>query len=73
MCLIMMIAMSNKQHVSNIWHWIHEKAKQHWGWVEKKSVAYKKSVYMNENKMNIICYYVFNPFKLKVETWPKIF
>ena len=35
-----------KQHLSNIWSSIHEKVKQHWGWVEK-SVAYKKSVYTN--------------------------
>ena len=25
-----------KQHLSKIWSWIHEKVKQHWGWVEKK-------------------------------------
>ena len=36
-----------KQHLSNIWSQIHEKIKQHWGWVEK-SVAYKKSVHMNK-------------------------
>ena len=29
-----------KQHLSNIWSWIHEKVKQHLGWV-KKTVAYK--------------------------------
>ena len=28
-----------KQHLSNAWSSIHEKVKQHWGWVEK-SVAY---------------------------------
>ena len=27
-----------KQHLSNIWSWILEKVKQHWGWVEKKRV-----------------------------------
>ena len=32
-----------KQHLSNIWSSIHEKAKQHWGWV-KKSIAYKQSI-----------------------------
>ena len=32
----------NKQHVSNIWSSIHEKVKQHWGWVVKKSVTYKQ-------------------------------
>ena len=25
-----------QQHLSNIWSSIHEKTKQHWGWVEKK-------------------------------------
>ena len=30
-----------KQHLSNIRISIHEKVKQHWGWVEK-SVAYLK-------------------------------
>ena len=39
-----MIVICIKQHLSNILSSIHEKAKQHWGWVEK-SVAYKKSVY----------------------------
>ena len=39
-CLSMMVIFS-KQHLSNIWSWIHEKVKQHWGWVEK-SVAYTK-------------------------------
>ena len=39
-CLSMMVVFS-KQHLSNIWSWIHEKVKQHWGWVEK-SLAYTK-------------------------------
>ena len=33
-----------RQHLSNIWSSIHEKVKQHQGWVEK-SVASKKTVY----------------------------
>ena len=33
-CTSMMIVMCNKQHLSNIWSWIHEKLKHHW--VEKK-------------------------------------
>ena len=37
-----MIVICIKQHLSNIWSSIHEKAKQYWGRVEKKSVAYKK-------------------------------
>ena len=36
-----MMVMGNKQDLSNIWIWIYEKNKQHWGWVEKR-VAYKK-------------------------------
>ena len=40
-----------KQHVSDIWSSIHEKFKQHWGWVEK-DVAYKKACIGNEtNKL----------------------
>ena len=35
----------NKQHLSNIWSWIHEKEKQHWYARLKKSVAYKKGTY----------------------------
>ena len=34
-----------KQHLSKIWSSSHEKIKQHWGWIEKKTVAYKKSLY----------------------------
>ena len=32
-----------KQHVSNIWNSIHEKVKEHWGWVEVKNIVYKKN------------------------------
>ena len=35
MCLSMIMVLRNKQHLSNFWSWIHEKVKQHWGWVEK--------------------------------------
>ena len=41
MCLSMMMIMCNKQHSSNIWSWIHEKATQFWRWVEKKRVVEK--------------------------------
>ena len=41
----MVMFISIKKHRSNIWSSAHEKVKQHGGWVEKKSVAYKKSVY----------------------------
>ena len=30
-----------KQHLRNIWSSIHEKVKQHWGWVEKKRCLQK--------------------------------
>ena len=33
----------SKQHLSNILGSIHEKVKQHWGWIEK-SIAYEESV-----------------------------
>ena len=41
----MMMLICINQHLSNFGASIHEKVKQHWGWVEKKSVAYKKSVW----------------------------
>ena len=44
MCLIIMMVIGIKQHLSNILSSIHEKIKQHWDWV-KKSFAFKKSVY----------------------------
>ena len=34
--LRMMMLTCIKQHLSNTWTSIHEKVKQHWGWVEKK-------------------------------------
>ena len=40
-----------KEHLSKIWNSIHEKVKPQWGWVEKKSVAYKKGVYQSENHL----------------------
>ena len=39
-----MMLICTKQHVSNIWSSIHEKVKQHWGWVEKKPCLLKKPV-----------------------------
>ena len=36
-CLIMMMLTCIKKHLSNIWGSIHEKIKQHWGWVKKKA------------------------------------
>ena len=36
-----MMVICIKQGLSHIWSSIHEKVRQHWGWVEK-IVAYKK-------------------------------
>ena len=41
--MIMLICV--KQHLSKIWSSIYDKVKPHWGWVEKKNVAYKKRAY----------------------------
>ena len=40
--LNIMMVISIKQHLSNIWSSIHGKVKQHWDW-DEKSVAYKKA------------------------------
>ena len=37
------VALCIKLHLSIIWSSIHEKFKQHWGWVEKKSLPIKKA------------------------------
>ena len=53
-----------KQHLSNIWRSIHKKVKQHWGWVEKKNVAYKKSVHIRN--------YIGDEEKLKtIQVWQR--
>ena len=52
MCLGIMMVIFIKKHLRYIWNSIHEKVKQHWGWVEK-SIACKKSVYFES-----ICYIV---------------
>ena len=46
-----------KQHLSNIWSSIHEKVKQHWGWVEKKAMLIKKACIG------------FDSMKMKLETY----
>ena len=41
-----------KQHLSNILSSAHDKVNQHWGWVEKKALLIKKSVYdYTDNKV----------------------
>ena len=52
MCLSIMMVICTKQHLDNIWNSIHEKVKQHWGWV-KKSVAYKKSCTSSLAKISV--------------------
>ena len=37
-----MVVICIKQHLSNIWSSIHEKVRQHCGWVEKKRSLKKK-------------------------------
>ena len=60
MCLIIMMVIVIKQHLSNIWNSIHEKGKQHWGWVKKKHCFYKKAcivalfVESKSNKLELI-------------------
>ena len=43
-----MMGICIKQHLSNIWSLIHEKVKQHWGWVAKKRSLYKKLIFIPE-------------------------
>ena len=43
-CLDMMILIFSKQHLSNIWSWIHEKVKQLWDWVEKQRLLENRNV-----------------------------
>ena len=41
-CLSIMMLVCIKEHLSNIWSSVHEKVKQHWGWVEKRRCLQKK-------------------------------
>ena len=58
-----MMVICIKQHLSNIWKLVHEKVKQHWGWLEKK-VVYKKE------RLNINCrrFSYFRPFSRDIIT-----
>ena len=42
-----MMVICIKQHLSNIWSSIHEKVKQHWGWVNKKTFLMKQKRVLN--------------------------
>ena len=57
MYVSMMMIICSKQHLSNIWSSSHEKVKQQLGWVEKKMLLIKKSVYLftfNYNSINSV-------------------
>ena len=41
------------QHLNNVWSSSHEKVKQYWVWEEKKSVTYKKSMYIIHQRCKI--------------------
>ena len=57
MCLSMTVIKCTKQQLNNIWSSVHEKVKQHLGWVEKnveeKRCFFKKIVLCANNK--ILC------------------
>ena len=44
----------NKQDLSNIWNWINENVKQHWGLVEEKVLLLKKHVYKKQRDTLIL-------------------
>ena len=51
-----MIIISIKQHLSNNRGSIHENIKPRWGWVEKKALLIKKSIYINRWQNRFIFY-----------------
>ena len=53
-CLNMKMLICIRQHLSNIWSSIHEKVKQHRGWVEKKRCLYKKACNATRSNCRII-------------------
>ena len=56
------MAMFTKQQLCNIWNTIHEKFKQHWGWVEKKGYLYKKNRVRCHNTKRTIIFIIFWDF-----------
>ena len=49
-----MILISTKQHLSNILSSIHEKVRQHWGWVKKKALFIKETcITLDQNSIKI--------------------
>ena len=61
----MMMLICIKRHLRNIWSSIHEKVKQRWGWLEKKALVIKKSVYFVDTYNES----VFNPFFVLSWIW----
>ena len=50
-----------KQHLSHIWSSVYEKVKQHWGWVEEKSLHIKKACSSLVPKMKAyLIYFLFH-------------
>ena len=52
-CLSMMILKCIKQRLSNIWSSVHEKVKQHWGWVAKKPCLLKTCILLLTKQFEI--------------------
>ena len=46
-CVSVRSWLCNKQDLSNIWSWIHEKVKQHWGSIEKSCSSKKACIGQN--------------------------
>ena len=53
MCLSVMMVICIKEHPNNIWSSIHEKVKQHWGWVEKKELLIKKKACRENSEVSV--------------------
>ena len=49
MCLSMTVIKCTKQQLNNIWSSVHEKVKQHLGWVEKK--VEEKRCFLKKNSV----------------------
>ena len=56
MCVSIMIVTCIKQDLNNILSSIYEKAKQNWGWVEKKPCLQKKRVYLHWRDVLILSF-----------------
>ena len=53
MCLCVMMVICIKEQLNNIWSSIHEKVKQHWGWVEKKELLIKKKACRENSEVSV--------------------